>query len=1011
MHTCYDHSYDDLGIQLDRLKNGFAKDPKPSANARKINLKLLKKQIQRYQNLIPVAIAQDFGWRAPAESKLIDALGPVLEINHALGSVKKWMKPQRRATELLFISNSLKVTYQPKGVVCIICPWNFPLFLSLGPLIAALTAGNRAMIKMPPNCPKTTQLLSQMLGEVFSNELVCVIPGDHPEAMEISHLPFDHIIFTGSPTSGKAIMANASKNLVPVTLELGGKSPAIVTRSYPLKDAAKRIAHGKSFNSGQVCLAPDYALVPEEDVDAFVEFTKAEFLNMYPTTSGNEHYTALVDSAQEKRFLELISDAESKGATVTLCGANGLGRKYPLHLVTNVNNSMRIAQEEIFGPLLPVIPYTDIKEAVQDIASGNRPLACYIFSHDKAERDYILDQTHSGGVVVNDWGWHAMNNDGPFGGIGNSGTGSYHGIEGFRELSHTKPVFKRHRFYPIGLFYPPYGTFIQQMALKLFLGNPDESVSMKPVINTSSITKTHENKDMLNMASNLARTATLHPNKVAIHLADKSLTYAELDLLSNKVANGLLSMGIEPGDKIALGCPNLPYFPMVYYGILKAGAVVVPLNVLLKPDEIAYHLEDSQAKAYFCFEGTADLPMGEMGWSAFNKTNSCNNFIMITADPAAPSKVGGAQTLGLILGSQSDESDIASTASSDTAVILYTSGTTGKPKGAELTHSNMTMNAMSSMSLLNQTSEDVQLVTLPLFHSFGQSVQMNASILAGATMVLIPRFDPEAVFSQMEKHHVTVFAGVPTMFIALLNYPEAEKHDLVKIADSMRIAISGGSSLPVEVIKQFESKFNVAILEGYGLSETSPVATFNHSDRKRIPGSIGQPIVGVTLKIVNEQGVELGPEQPGEIAIKGHNVMKGYLGRPEETAKAIKGGWFHTGDIGKRDAVGNYYIVDRLKEMIIRGGFNVYPREIEEVLMTHPSVAMVAVLGVSHEIHGEEIKAYVVSKDGYNNEEEMKAWAKERLADYKYPRSIEFRDQLPMTATGKLLKRALKAEQ
>jgi len=1011
MHTCSEHSYDPLDVQLKRLKEGFASDPKPSAAARKEKLKLLKKQIQRYQNIIPVAIAEDFGWRAPAESKLIDALGPVLEINHALHSVKKWMKPQRRSTELLFISNSLKVTYQPKGVVGIICPWNFPLFLSLGPLIASFTAGNRAMIKMPPNCPRTTQLLTQLLGEVFSNDTVCVIPGDHPEAMEISHLHFDHIVFTGSPSSGKTIMSNAAQNLTPVTLELGGKSPAIVTRSYPLKDAAKRIAHGKSFNSGQVCLAPDYAFVPEDQVDQFVEYTHAEFLKMNPETSGNEHYTALVDAAQDKRFLELVADAESKGAKITLCGENGVGRKYPLHLVTNVDNSMRIAQEEIFGPLLPIIPYKDIKDAVHKIASGNRPLACYIFGHDKAERDYILDQTHSGGVVVNDWGWHAMNNDGPFGGVGNSGTGSYHGIEGFRELSHAKPVFKRHRFYPIGLFYPPYGTFIQQLSLKLFLGNPDESVSLDPVINTVTKKAKNENEDMLNLASNLVHSAKSNPDKVAIHFAEKSFTYAELDLLSNKVANGLKAMGIEPGDKVALGCLNLPYFPMVYYGILKAGAVVVPLNVLLKPDEIAYHLEDSEAKAYFCFEGTDELPMGEMGWEAFNQTDFCTNFVMITAEPAAPSKIGGARTLGLILGSQSDDAGMVDTATNDTAVILYTSGTTGKPKGAELTHSNMSMNAMASQILLSQTSDDVQLITLPLFHSFGQSVQMNAAILTGATMVLIPRFEAEPIFSQMEKHRITIFAGVPTMFIGLLNAPEADKHDLELIASNLRLAVSGGSSLPVEVIKQFEAKFKVAILEGYGLSETSPVATFNHFNRERIPGSIGQPIEGVSLKIVDEAGKELGSEQPGEIAIKGHNVMKGYLGRPEETKKSIVNGWFHTGDIGKRDAAGNYYIVDRLKEMIIRGGFNVYPREIEEVLMTHPSVVMVAVLGVPHATHGEEIKAYVVTKDGYKNEDELKAWAKERLADYKYPRSFEFRDQLPMTATGKLLKRQLKAEQ
>jgi len=515
---------------------------------------------------------------------------------------------------------------------------------------------------------------------------------------------------------------------------------------------------------------------------------------------------------------------------------------------------------------------------------------------------------------------------------------------------------------------------------------------------------------MLNIAMNLERNASLNADKAAVLFADKSFSYSELNVYANKVANGLKALGIQPEDRVALGCPNLPYFPMIYYGILKAGAVVVPLNVLLKPDEIAYHLQDSQARAYFCFEGTPELPMGDMGWEAFNNTDGCEHFVMVTADPAAPSKISGAVTLGSMLSDQASEFDAVATESNDTAVVLYTSGTTGKPKGAELTHSNMFSNAVASQVLLELKENDVHLITLPLFHSFGQTVQMNSCILAGATMVLIARFDPDAVFNAMQNRGVTIFAGVPTMYIGLLNSPAAENYDMKAIASNLRIAMSGGSSLPVEVIKQFEEKYNVPILEGYGLSETSPVATFNHLSHERIPGSIGQPIIGVQVKVVDDQGNELGPEQPGEILIKGHNVMKGYLGRPDATAESIQDGWFHSGDIGKHDGQGNFYIVDRLKEMIIRGGYNVYPREIEEVLMAHPSVAMVAVIGIPHEVHGEEIKAYVVTKDGYNNEEEMRVWAKGQLADYKYPRHIEFRDSLPMTATGKLLKKELKAE-
>lgn len=996
-----------IRLSFEQLKTASIHQPFPDYQERKRNLKSLKTQLMRYQDLIAIAIARDFGWRAPAESKLIDVMAPVLEVNHALHSLRKWMKPQRRSTELLFLTNSLKVTYQPKGVVAIICPWNFPLYLSIGPLVTCLAAGNRAMIKMPPNCPNISRLLDQMLAEVFSRDLVCVVDGNHKEAMEISHLPFDHLVFTGSPNSGKTIMANAAANLTPVTLELGGKSPAIVSRSYPITDAAKRIAHGKSFNSGQICVAPDYAMVPSEKIQDFVQALKNSFQNMFDHTAGNEHYTALIDANQEKRFLELMEDAKAKGATIIACGEKGSGKQYPLYVAINTTPDMRIRQEEIFGPLLPVLPYEKISEAIDYIVSGLRPLACYIFSHDKEERESILKSTHSGGVSINDWGWHVMNHDVPFGGIGNSGTGTYHGIEGFRTLSHAKPIFKRHRFFPIGIFYPPYGTWLQTLALKLFIGSPDDSLKLE--VPQMTETKT-EDKNLMNLADHLVQSAQKFPEKVAIHFSDKIFTYKELDVFSNKVANGLRNMGIQPGDKVALSCPNLPYFPMVYYGILKAGAVVVPLNVLLKPAEIAYHLMDSDAKAHFCFEGSPELPMGEMGWEAFNSAPDCKNFVMITADPTQPSKVGGVDTLGLMIRDQAAEADLQPTVAEDTAVILYTSGTTGQPKGAELTHSNMAMNAKASQKLLDLTEKDTQLITLPLFHSFGQSIQMNACIYTGAAMVLIPRFDPDAVLSGMLKHNVSIFAGVPTMYIGLLNFPGAANYDLEAIAKHLRIAASGGSSMPVEIIRQFEEKFNVPILEGYGLSETSPVATFNHLDKPRIPGSIGQSIEGVSVKVVNPEGIEVKHGEDGELVIKGHNVMKGYYKRPEATADSIKNDWFHTGDIGKKDEDDNIYIVDRLKEMIIRGGFNVYPREIEEVLIAHENVTMVAVIGIPHEVHGEEIKAYVVCNNDFNDEAALRAWSKGRLADYKYPRHIEFRESLPMTATGKLLKKDLKAE-
>lgn len=516
---------------------------------------------------------------------------------------------------------------------------------------------------------------------------------------------------------------------------------------------------------------------------------------------------------------------------------------------------------------------------------------------------------------------------------------------------------------------------------------------------------------MLNLATLLEDTARELPDRIAVIMGETRLPYAAVNAAANQVANGLASIGIQRGDKVALSCPNIPYFPIVYYGILKAGAVVVPLNVLLKPREIAYHLQDSDAKAYFCFEGTEQLPMGKMGYAGFQEVDTCEHFFLITANPAAPPPIEGTQTMGMLMGKQSPLFETVQTNADDTAVILYTSGTTGRPKGAELTHSNMIMNARLADNLFDKVEHDVHLVVLPLFHSFGQSVQLNGGFYRGATLSLLPRFDPEAALAIMERDEVTYFAGVPTMYWALLNYPEASKFDLEKIANNMRLAVSGGAAMPVEVMKAFEEKFNVVIQEGYGLSETSPVASFSRVDRERKPGSVGLPVWGVEIRIFDELDNEVPQGELGEIVIRGHNVMKGYYKKPEATAEAFSSGWFHTGDIGRLDEDGYIYIVDRVKDMIIRGGFNVYPREVEEVLMSHPQVSLAAVIGVPDDRYGEEVKAFIVpTADAELSSEELIAWSKENMADYKYPRMVEFRDTLPMNATGKILKTELRAD-
>jgi long-chain acyl-CoA synthetase len=518
---------------------------------------------------------------------------------------------------------------------------------------------------------------------------------------------------------------------------------------------------------------------------------------------------------------------------------------------------------------------------------------------------------------------------------------------------------------------------------------------------------------MLNLASLLETSARQYGDREAVVLGDRRLTYAQVDGAANQVANLLVSRGIEPGDKVALSCPNLPYFPIVYYGILKAGATVVPLNVLLKGREVAYHLADSDAVAYFCFEGTAELPIGQAGFEGFSQTAGCEHFFVITVDPAAASPIEGTATLGQGLAGQPPTFDTVATDDDDTAVILYTSGTTGQPKGAELMHRNMHSNALLNTTLFGGDPErpDTYLCVLPLFHSFGQTVIQNGGFASGGTVVMLPRFEADAALKAMAKERVTFFAGVPTMYWGLLGALDGSGVDGAQLAADLRIAAAGGSALPVEVHKEFERRFGVTILEGYGLSETSPVASFSPPGEGVRVGSIGVPIPGVEMKLVNPDWSELedDPEAVGEIAIKGPNIMKGYYGRPDATAEAIRDGWFRSGDLGRRDADGWYYIVDRSKDMIIRGGFNVYPREIEEVLMEHPAVSLAAVIGIPHESHGEEIKAVVIKEKGHDDvsEADLVGWAKEQLAAYKYPRVVEFVDALPMTATGKILKREL----
>ena len=490
----------------------------------------------------------------------------------------------------------------------------------------------------------------------------------------------------------------------------------------------------------------------------------------------------------------------------------------------------------------------------------------------------------------------------------------------------------------------------------------------------------------MNLATILDASAAREPDHTALKLDDLTVSYAFLHRATAHLAGLLHDRGVGPGDRVGIMLPNVPNFAVCYYGTLRAGGVVVPMNVLLKQREIAYYLGDSGAKLLFAWEG-------------------------FSAEATAGAAQAGAECVLVrpgefeqLVGSAEPRSEVHGTADDDTAVILYTSGTTGTPKGAELTHLNLKRNCEVSSALFDLGLEAVTLGALPLFHSFGQTCALNATIEAGGTLALIPRFDPGKTLEIIERDRVNVFEGVPTMYGAMLHCPEREKFD----SSTLRLCASGGSAMPVELLRAFERTFHCKVVEGYGLSETSPVASFNHPDRERKPGSIGTPIKGVEMKLVDEDDADVQQGGVGEIVIRGHNVMKGYWQRPDDTAEALRGGWFHSGDMARVDEDGYYFIVDRKKDMIIRGGYNVYPREVEEVLYEHPAVLEAAVIGVPDDEYGEEVAAAVSLKHGAQaSPDELQAFTKERMAAYKYPRYVWLVDELPKGPTGKILKREI----
>jgi len=470
------------------------------------------------------------------------------------------------------------------------------------------------------------------------------------------------------------------------------------------------------------------------------------------------------------------------------------------------------------------------------------------------------------------------------------------------------------------------------------------------------------------------------PRKLATLCRDSALTYAELHGLTNRLANSLTTLGVGPGDRVAVMLPNGPDFIVAYYATLRLGGIVVPINTLLREAEVCYELQDSEAKVLIVWEGVAEEAM-----RAFARAPACR--YCLVAGERIPE---GAHSLQGLLSGAWPSFEPCHREGQDTAVILYTAGTTGQPKGAELTHDNLSSNTLATITLMGLRPDDVVMAALPLHHSFGQTCCMNAALAAGATLSCMAEFSATEMLERFSRERITVFAGVPTMYYYLTRRvgEAAPVHNL-------RLCITGGAPMPIWILHEFEKRFGVTVLEGYGLSETSPVASFNVRGQPRKVGSIGVPIPGVQMRIVDEAGQELPPGEIGEIVIRGPNVMKGYYRRPAETAQVIRHGWFHTGDLAYMDEDGYFFIVGRKTNMIIKGGFNVYPREVEIALESHPAVLDVAVVGVPDEALGEEVKACVVLHEGQRiTADELIAYCRERIAAYKCPGIIEFRDSL-----------------
>jgi long-chain acyl-CoA synthetase len=493
----------------------------------------------------------------------------------------------------------------------------------------------------------------------------------------------------------------------------------------------------------------------------------------------------------------------------------------------------------------------------------------------------------------------------------------------------------------------------------------------------------------------LAHTARVAPERPAVTLGDQTLTYAQFDVVVSALATSLVAEGVKPGDRVALWMPNVPQFPVGYFAILRAGGVVVPVSTLLGLDEVAYILGNSGAVALIAAHVFADI-VAELP----QKAPGLRRVIIW-----GPASVPGALSLEALCTRKPDPTVLQPSEGDALAVAIYTSGTTGRPKGAMLSHRNLLSNAAACVGVIDVTADDRFLTVLPLFHSFGATVCMVLPVLLGAHIVLLPRFNPGEVLQSLSRYRITVFAGVPSMYGVLLNVKDTAGLDF----SALRLCVTGGAPCPPMYIPAFQERFGALLIEGYGPTEASPVVSVNPVHGRQKVGSTGLPIPGVEVRIADEDRRWLPTGEVGEVCVRGPNVMLGYWQAPEATAETIVDGWLFTGDMGRLDDDGYLYIVDRKKDMIIVSGFNVYPREVEDVIHQLPAVADCAVVGEPSERRGEDVKAFVVLKEGCSlNEEELLSHCRAHLGSYKVPRTVVFAHDLPRSGTGKILKRALR---